>query len=223
VDPLEHYWKLAEAERGFNSSQAGVRTLASAWLLVGAGAIGILLQQQGNTAWLLPRTLLIVLAATLTTAGMATLWVLDQLIFHRLLNSVFLVGLKMEADNPSLPPIRAMMMVSAEGKGMHRWQKLFYLLPMIALAVLSGALLSSPLVPNSPDTMVPQRSWTIVSGLLILTQIGLIAWVLRKGAAVDFADNAQLFADPDFTRLIATKAYGEIVTRSTGTSAHAAS
>lgn len=116
----------------------GIRALASAWLLAAVGAIGVLLRTEANAAWLIAPSSLVVIVCTLAVAGLAALWVMDQLVFHRLLNAVFLVGLKMEFDDPRLPPIRAMMMMmSAEGEDMRRWERLVYLIPLLVLATVA--------------------------------------------------------------------------------------
>lgn len=105
MDKIECYWKLSEMEERFNSSSAGVRTLASGWLLAALAALGWLLDPSKPSSWMIPLGLLLVVVCVLGVAGIATLWILDQLVFHRLLNSVFLVGLKMESSDPVIPPL----------------------------------------------------------------------------------------------------------------------
>jgi len=51
----EEYWKLGEMEQGFNESAAGVRALASAWMLAALAAIGWLLDPSKAAApWHVP-------------------------------------------------------------------------------------------------------------------------------------------------------------------------
>ncbi|WKZ20664.1 MAG: hypothetical protein QY305_08185 [Candidatus Brocadiaceae baterium WH-1] len=118
MDKFERYWKLSEMEERYNSSSGGIRTLASAWLLSSLGATGWLFSSYSPEKWPLPLGFLVVVVMTMATVGMVTLWVMDQLVFHRLLTSVFLVGLKMEKDDQELPPIRSMMMKTQEGLGL---------------------------------------------------------------------------------------------------------
>lgn len=212
MSQVDHYWKLAESERGFNDSQAGIRTLASAWLLVGIGAIGVLLRSEGGTEWLIPRSSLIVMVCALSGIGLATLWVMDQLVFHRLLDSVFLVGIKMEYEDNRLPPIRSMMMATAEGKGMPRWQRLFYLVPMLAFFVVTLLVLTGPLARSSgPAAGRVTGGASALDWLLLVVQGVVLTWVLSKQVAMGFVRQAAMFGDERFTRLIREQDYASII------------
>ncbi len=123
MDKFERYWKLSEMEERYNSSSGGIRTLASAWILGSLGATGWLFSSYNPATWPLPLGFLIIIIMTLGNVGMITLWVMDQLVFHRLLTSVFLVGLKIEKDDQEIPSIRSMMMKTQEGLGTHRWER----------------------------------------------------------------------------------------------------
>ena len=68
------------------------------------------------------------------------LWTIDQLVYHRLLNSVFLVGLKLEFDNPRIPPIRSAMMVASGNRGRARLIAFFYAVPIGALGLTAVAV-----------------------------------------------------------------------------------
>lgn len=137
MDKFESYWKLSEMEERYNSSSGGIRTLASAWILGSLGAMGWLFSSYNPVKWPLPLGFLLVTVMTLGNVGMITLWVMDQLVFHRLLSSVFLVGLKIEKDDQEIPPIRSMMMKTQEGLGTHRWERFFYLGPALVFFLIS--------------------------------------------------------------------------------------
>lgn len=212
MSPLDHYWKLAETERGFNDSQAGIRTLASAWLLVGIGAVGLLLRSEGGSEWLIARGSLIVLVCTLSGTGLATLWVMDQLVFHRLLDAVFLVGIRMEFQNSNLPPIRSMMMMSAEGRGMHRWQRLFYLVPMIAFLMISALVVTGPLDRSAGSAAAVEPAWLAGARWFLLGfQAIVLLWVMSKQTGLDFVRRAAMFGDQRFTRLVREQDYASII------------
>jgi hypothetical protein len=121
MSKLDAYFKLSEIEQRFNESGAGVRTLASGWMLAALAGLGWLLDPSKSGPWVVPLGLLLSMICTMAVAGIATLWVLDQLVYHRLLDAVFLVGLRMERADRTLPPIHAMMLKTIEGKGTHRW------------------------------------------------------------------------------------------------------
>ena len=217
MDKLEHYWKFSEMEQHFNASQGGIRTLASGWLLASCGAVGLLLKSETNTSWLIPVGLLIILVATLACAGLSTLWVIDQLIFHRLLNSVFIVGLRLEAMDPTLPPIRSMMMKSAESKGMHRWHKFFYVVPIAAFMALSVLVLFSRRVGSTGlgIATLTRLHW-VVALALIAVQGTLLGWVLYKAGALSFEERAAMFKDEDFSKMVHNGSFETVIARYRG-------
>jgi hypothetical protein len=211
MDKIECYWKLSEMEERFNSSSAGVRTLASGWLLAALAALGWLLDPSKPSSWMIPLGLLLVVVCVLGVAGIATLWILDQLVFHRLLNSVFLVGLKMESSDPTLPPIRALMMETVEGSGTQKWELLFYLGPLAAFVVLSAIV-----VATGPDNLFfasrhahpLDLRW--VGYVMLLAQIVVIALVLLKQRSVGIIERAAWFGDDAFEDLMKKKAFDVI-------------
>ena len=210
MDELENYWKLSEMEQRFNSSSAGIRTLSSAWILGALAALGWLLEPaRAALRWDLPFGLLASSVCALATAGIATLWVLDQFVFHRLLSTVFLVGLRMEAANPSLPPLRSMMMKTMEGEGTHRWERLFYLAPLMLFTLLSASLLWAAPQPEARAA----TDWRPIGLLLLGCQVAIVAWVLAKQPKLSVIDRAQWFGDPAFTDCVQARAFERIIER----------
>lgn len=212
MDKVECYWKLSEMEERFNSSAAGVRTLASGWLLAAIGALGWLLDPGKPRSWVVPLGLLLVAVCVLGVAGFATLWVLDQLVFHRLLNSVFLVGLKMESGEPSLPPIRALMMKTVEGRGTHRWELFFYLGPLLVFVALSAIVVTTGsadlFLARSYGSSIDLR-W--VGYTMLIAQIAVIAWVFSKQRSVGVIQPAACFGDESFMELVRKGTFEDIV------------
>src|SRR5437867_11999155 len=134
----DDYWKLADWEQQFNTIPVAMRGLASGWIVGAFGAMGWLLQAAAAEGLLLPRILLLFAIALMATLGLSLLWILDQMVYHRLLDSVFLVGLKMEYDHRELPSIRAMMMASAEGTGMSTWISVYYWVPISGYVLIAS-------------------------------------------------------------------------------------
>src|SRR3954467_1267945 len=130
------YSSIETYEHHFNDMETEVRKFASAWLLASLGAIAYLVRQQ-LTGLLVDAKLLIVIVCLMANLGLLILWILDQMVYHRLLNAVFLLGLRMEYMYPELPPIRTLMMVFSKKRGMARYLRFFYLVPMDALALLA--------------------------------------------------------------------------------------
>jgi hypothetical protein len=212
MDKVDCYWKLSEMEERFNSSSAGVRTLASGWVLAALAALGWLLDPSKPSSWAIPLGLLLISVCALAVAGVATLWVLDQLVFHRLLNSVFLVGLKMERTEPVLPPIRALMMKTVEGRGTHRWELFFYLGPLVVFVLLSVIVVttgSSTLFSASRQGLSLDLRWIGYS--LLVAQIIVIVWVSLKQHSVGIVQRAAWFGDRGFEELMRKGAFEDIV------------
>lgn len=181
MDKFERYWKLSEMEERYNSSSEGIMTLSSAWLLASLGAIGWLFSSYNHETWPLPLGFLVVIVTTLGSIGIIMLWVMDQLVFHRLLSSVFLVGLKIENDDQEIPPIRSMMMKTQEGLGTHRWEKFFYLVPVSVLILISIVVI----IGGSDELFSPNRKYFSIntyflSIFLICTQLVAIIWMIRN-------------------------------------------
>jgi hypothetical protein len=214
MDKFERYWKLSEMEERFNSSSGGIRGLASAWLLASLGAIGWLLSTYDPETWPLPMGFLIVVVATLGCIGITTLWVMDQLVFYRLLNSVFLVGLKIEKDDNEIPPIRSIMMKAQEGLGTHRWERFFYMTP-VSIFVLFSAVIT---VSGSDAFFVGNTKYfeldtRYISGLLLLLQIAALIWMLFKFGSISREERASYFNDREFTDIVNNKTYEKTISR----------
>jgi hypothetical protein len=204
MDAYDRYWKLSEMEERFNASSGGIRTLASGWLLASLAAIGWLLDpSRGSSNWLVPVGLLVCVVSSLSVAGIATLWVLDHLVFKRLLNSVFLVGLRMEKLDPALPPIRTMMLKTMAGRGTYLWEMLFYVAPIFVFTALSIGVVT--IVPGSFFAYNPFNTpiWPqAVAGVLVLSQILIAAWVIWNQRLISLETRAAWFGDDEFTRSI---------------------
>lgn len=214
MDKFERYWKLSEMEERFNSSSGGIRGLASAWLLAALGAIGWIFSTYDPDTWPLPMGFLTIVVATLGCIGITTLWVMDQLVFYRLLNSVFLVGLKIEKDDNEIPPIRSIMMKAQEGLGTHRWERFFYMTP-VSIFILFSAVIT---VSGSDALFIGNTEYfaldtRYISGLLVLLQIAALIWMLVKFRSISREERASYFNDQDFTDIVNNKTYETTIFR----------
>lgn len=213
MNEIEKYWKLSEMEERFNSSAGSIRTLASTWILASLGSIGWLFNSFKIDSWPMPLGLLVVMVSLLATIGISTLWVMDQLVFHRLLNSIFLVGLKMEKDDPELPPIRSMMIKTQEGTGTSKWELLFYMAPIMIFTLLSLIIIifgtDKLFLANSELFTLDAR---FVCWVLLLVQLATLLWVfINRKSTKSFAIRAGWFDDEKFTKVIANSSYDSII------------
>jgi hypothetical protein len=197
----EDYWKFAESERHFNETQAGIRNLASGWMLAAFAAIAFLLKTEESVTWLVSPAVLVGVVSFMATMGLLVLWINDQLVYQRLLDCSFISALKMEYDNPQLPPIRTMMMYSAEGKGMSRWMTYFYTIPMwvFLLITLAATLLRESIEGTSKGSDTAQSLVLLIA--ICIAQMCASIWVQRKKSKVGAKARASLFGVDSFTAM----------------------
>ncbi len=201
MNPKEEYWKFVESERHFNSIQAGIRNRASTWILAAFAAIAVLIKTSQETTWLVPSAVLVGIVSCMATIGLLLLWINDQLVYQRLLNSVFVVGLKCEYDNSEIPPIRTMMMCSAEGKGMSRWMTYYYTIPMACFLVITVfvTILREQIGSSSQALSSESSLWVLV--VLCLFQACASIWVQMKKSKVSTQERATYFGDNEFSAM----------------------
>jgi len=201
MNASDEYWKFGESERHFNNIQAGIRNRAATWLLAAFGAIAVLIKTSENTTWLVPSAVLVGLVSFLATMGLLVLWINDQLVYQRLLNAVFLIGLKREYDNKRLPPVRTMMMYSAEGKGMSCWMTLYYTIPMICFFAISISVtfLLERIGAVSAALNPTWSFWVLVA--LCIVQGAVTIWVQFTKSTVTPRERATLFGNEDFASM----------------------
>jgi hypothetical protein len=105
----EIYAEIGAAERHFNQLEHQYRVLASTWLLgtfVAFGYVLIHLPLRPDD-WVTHHRDLVIAGIALSGAlGIRLIWILDIRVYHQLLESCFLEGLKLERDNDWLPRIR---------------------------------------------------------------------------------------------------------------------
>jgi hypothetical protein len=194
--PDDAGWKLAEYERHFNTIQAGIRGLASVWLLAAFGAIATLLKrEEADKLWVPPEWVIGSICA-MGAGGLALLWIIDQLVYHRLLNAAFIVGLKLEHDEPGRPPMHASMYASMPRHGFAQLLSLFYVLPIAALGAIALAA-AIYAVGGEPE------GWDWALFALAAVPVTLAVGVFRQGGRerAFFREQAGHFGDADFQEL----------------------
>lgn len=105
--------ELSASERHFNALEAEYRKLASVWLLAGFAGIGFILQT--NPTMAIPQELAIAGIGLAASVGIYLLWIVDLLVYHRLLDACFTEAKKIEARHAELPQVRSSMGRSLRG------------------------------------------------------------------------------------------------------------
>ena len=197
-------WKLAEYERHFNTIQAGIRALASVWLLAAFASLATLLKRKEAAALWLPEEWVIVTICVMGSAGLALLWVIDQLVYHRLLNAVFIVGLKLENDDRSLPPLHASMYASVPKHGYAVLLSGFYFAPIGALGATALAVASYAISRDAGASSVAVLAFALLPGITC-------AFIFHRGfrERESFAKHVDHFKDEEFSKLFARGPSGQ--------------
>lgn len=114
--------EMGNYERHFNQLQSTYRGFASAWLLAAFGAMGFILTQSGSPK--LPAHMLVGAVALAACIGIVLLWIMDVLVYHRLLEKCFDSAEELENKHPV--PASRKRMREALGKGKVAWIITFY-------------------------------------------------------------------------------------------------
>ena len=128
---LELAWdvlkELTASERHFNNLETEYRKLASIWLLAGFAGMGFVLKEETQMAP--AREIAIMAIGMATSIGIFLLWIVDLLVYHRLLHACFEQAKKIETLYPELPNVRsAMEMTQSGGKVVTTRLRWFYIL-----------------------------------------------------------------------------------------------
>lgn len=139
-ETFDRVWKVIEEidgqEQHFNDLQAQYRNMASVWLLSTFAAIGFVVSKTISIG--IDQELLISGIAGAGCVGILLLWVVDLLVYHRLLDACFVEGIILEQKYPWLPPLHHNMMNTQRGEGVLFRIVTFYLGPIALLIFVSG-------------------------------------------------------------------------------------
>ena len=117
---FERIWKiyceLGVIERHFNNVQSNYRALASTWLLAALAGIGFVISKELTLR--IPSELIIVAIGIAAGIGVYLLWVLDLLVYQRLLDAAYIEARNLETNHEWLPQVRNNIRVFLGGKGL---------------------------------------------------------------------------------------------------------
>jgi hypothetical protein len=163
------FLEVGNNERHFNQIQGHYRTMASTWLLGLFVAAGFLLsQEEGKIPY--PPGAVIGALGVLAAIGILSLWVLDVFVYQRLLRGWFNEGVRLESENPWLPPVRkALLRDSWRGQGLTFYICVFYAAAYVTCLLVSCAGLLSVLDGFAVrGLVVGLYSLLAVSGVLVI-------------------------------------------------------
>lgn len=170
---MDNDWEIIKtitgAEHHFNDLCFKIRTLASTWLLATFGGVGFLLTKTIDSSLNVDH--LLVMLCWIGSIGIAVLWILDLLIYQRLLNAWFDSREPIEKRNPGFPQIRDTIKASQPGGRATNLIKLFY------ICLCTAPLLFAVYVciyRSMPGEM-------LVASLILMTGMDLIVYLKSPG------------------------------------------
>jgi hypothetical protein len=161
---LKIYCELGVIDRHFGSIQSHYRALASTWLLAAFGAIGFILAKDFNP--IIAKDLLIATIGICGAIGIYLLWVLDLLVYQRLLDAAFVEAKKLETRNTWLPQVRNNMTMLLGGKGLSLivW---YYLTGVEVMFLIAGIELLRFIAPKQFRGLLFVEVPTLMGALIL--------------------------------------------------------
>lgn len=170
---MDIYKQIGDQERHFNELEKSYRLLSSQWLLASLGAIGFLLQTDKFADMAVYKGMLIGGIGLASNFGIFLLWLIDIRVYHKLLNCVFLQGVKLEQENTWLPRIRTDMILSQQSGDVVNSTALFYIGSCSLLSVIATIAFCTYFAQNTALIL-----FASLAGLALVTLQGI--YMMRK-------------------------------------------
>ncbi len=138
------YKSLTEQCEHFNSLESTYRTLASTWLLAAFAGIGFILKDIDSQHG----PLFIAAVAGAAAVGIFLLWLLDIMVYHRLLGAAFAEQMALEKRHKWLPQVAHGMMGAHGGSGVVPKVVWFYIASYTLLIGIGSVALVLGAVPD---------------------------------------------------------------------------
>jgi hypothetical protein len=133
------YCELGVIDRHFNNAQSNCRALASTWLLAGFAGIGIAISKEFNVH--IAKELIVAAIGVASAIGLCLLWMLDLLVYQRLLDSAYHEARILEKSQSWLPQVRNNMRKLLKGRSL-ALIALFYIVTVETMILVSGVSLA---------------------------------------------------------------------------------
>jgi hypothetical protein len=129
---------IRAGEEHFDNIKGQCRSLASTWLLGAFAAIGFLVSKDVTLG--IPVEVVILGVGMAASVGLLLIWMLDLLVYHRLLDAYFIEGARLEQKYSFLPQVRQTMIASQPTGQTAGYEVRFYIVAINAPLVFSGAI-----------------------------------------------------------------------------------
>jgi hypothetical protein len=182
------YKSLTAQCEHFNSIESTYRTLASTWLLAAFAGIGFIMKDiQSEDV-----PLFIAAVASAAAIGIFLLWLLDLMVYHRLLGAAFAEQLALEKRHAWLPQVAHGMMGAHGGAGVVPKIVWFY----IASYSLLIGIASVALVHGAVPTWSVSMQFLAMAGCFVVCG-GAVALYMHSSATSRTKEHAEFKARND--------------------------
>jgi hypothetical protein len=182
IDATEAYKEFGAYERHFNQMQSVCRGFASTWLLATFGGIGYAMWNQQFTVYAVgERTAAASLVALAGGTGIFLLWLIDIVVYHRLLVAVTYESSDLETksgfklrtyfENATQAPVRVLRFELLKGEGARKIIAIFYWLPSAFLLAMAIALHVSAWHAEPKVVRVGITLWQVLLLICVLVMI----------------------------------------------------
>ena len=196
MDEIEVYKELGTYERHFNQMQSVCRSLASTWLLATFAGIGYIFEKftanYGSTGVRLAAALVALAGGT----GICLLWIIDVVVYHRLLVAVTEQSKKLETEHKNvLPQLREAFKKAANShflgkeRSARNKMSLFYGFPATFLSTVAFACLVA--IAVSGNTSSTKVVAVVVFAAWLLPLAIFIRRVIFKENRPDIAESQE--------------------------------
>lgn len=166
------YKSLGEQCQHFNNLESTYRTLTSSWLLGAFAATGFIIKEvDANAAWL------VVGVCGAAAVGVFLLWLLDLMVYQRLLGATFTEQWNLEDQYSWLPRVAHGMMAAHRGKGVVPKLVWFYVSTYLLLVGIASLGLAVALAPS-----LSRASVFLLSGAVFLGAGCVVAAYMHRAA-----------------------------------------
>ena len=172
------YAEIGTIERHFNDLQSKYRVMASTWLLAAFTGIGFVFSKTLNTH--IPEELIAAGIATASAIGISLIWILDLLVYHRLLAAAFAEGYELEQQHSWLPCIHTNMYNLHNGIGVLPKVVWFYVTGAAIQALIGGIALGAWLYDTHPRLL-----WALLLSYVGLMLYGLLTIYRVTGETIE--------------------------------------
>lgn len=167
---LEIYKELGTHERHFNTIQGVYRGLASTWFLACFAAIGFIYSKDNKFEIPFNTELVASLTATVVSSGIFLFWLLDVVVYHRLLLAVISTTKNFEMKNSdTLPSLRSEMEGETKCFYVRKAISIYYFVQILILVITALLLLIKGWSCINSDIRMLQSLW-----LSMLVVVGII-------------------------------------------------